>query len=345
MPPAVSVLCSTFRPGGIDVFLAGMRDQTFTDFEVILVDRRYERRRAGVASLAQAYGVPLLHVPEHRRNGKWSLVATAWNTALALAQGEYVIFLQDYAYAPPGWIEAHLIAQEGRPDRYVVAPYSYHRLPERDLRLLQPFDFSGQRERSRNCVEPDAMLEGGVLEEVLSFEGFHPSWFAREPLPPPYQDARKSGPAAGVPTSWTHIKNESMRRDVAWEASGMDERLDRGKGPVDLDWAFRLHDVLGLTWCWFPPAITLAIDARFFCASMPWGGMGERLQGRWSYQDGLEYNKRRVAEGGSAALNPWSMSELAERLRGWREGGVVDVEGLEKSDPDYWGGEMWPDTP
>jgi len=340
----VSVLCSTFRPGGIDIFLAGMAAQTYDDFEVVLVDRRYERRHKEVAALAAALGVPLLHVPEHRRNGRWSLVATAWNTALALAQGEIVIFLQDYAYAPPGWIQAHLSAHEAGSRRYVMGPYRYHRLSEPDLRLRAPFDFVGQRERSRQCVAWDGVLEGGVLDETYTFDTFDPSWFDGEPLAAPYQDSRESGPSTGVPTSWTHIKNESMLRSVAWEADGMDERLDRGKGPVDLDWAFRLHSVLGLEWCWMPSALTPAVDARWFCATMPWGGMTERLHGRWSYNDGLAYNVRRQAEGGAAALNPWHMSDLADRLLPWWGRQEIDVAALEASDEGYWGGPMWPDT-
>ena len=44
----VSVTIGTSRAGGIDVSLRGMLDQTFDDFEIILVDGRYHKRHACV---------------------------------------------------------------------------------------------------------------------------------------------------------------------------------------------------------------------------------------------------------------------------------------------------------
>src|SRR6266853_3506423 len=142
MSPTVSVLVSTFRPGGIDMLMAGMRDQTYKDFELVLIDRRYALRHDRVQQLAARCGVKLIHVTEHRRNGKWVSFCSAWNTGMALARGDVLIFLQDYAYTPPGWIEAHLEAL-GYGRRYVLAPYTYAKMPELEMTqrsLVDPRD-------------------------------------------------------------------------------------------------------------------------------------------------------------------------------------------------------------
>src|SRR5262245_28610299 len=122
--PLVSVLVMMSRPGGVDITLAAMRDQTFRDFELIIVDNRYELRHERIEAMAKEYGIErVICAPEHRRNGKWIVAAAGFNTALALARGQVVIFLHDYTYVPAGWIEAHLGRIDGHAFRYVASDH------------------------------------------------------------------------------------------------------------------------------------------------------------------------------------------------------------------------------
>jgi len=123
--PKISVLVSTFRPGGLDITFAGMRDQTFRDFELILVDRRYERRHQEVINLAAEYGLAdkIIHAPEHRRNGKWLSLTAGWNTAIALARNEILLFFQDWCYAPPNWLASHMEYHSKYPGAYIIPPF------------------------------------------------------------------------------------------------------------------------------------------------------------------------------------------------------------------------------
>ena len=74
----------------------------------------------------------------------------------------------------------------------------------------------------------------------------------------------------------------------------------------------------------------------------------ERVEGRWSYDDGMSYTDLREAElknGGSyRAKNPWEMPNLAKQLQGWRNGTEVPVS-KDLDDLTYFGKEIWYDTP
>lgn len=348
--PHVSVLCTSFRPGGIDILLAGMGDQTFKDFEVILVDRRYERRHEGVLEMAAERNVDLIHVPEHRRNGKWAGIGSAWNTAMAVADGEVFIFLPDWTYAPPGWIEAHLSWRAGRVTTYTAAPYRYTALPQ--LGVKKVFDFSNQNDRGANCTDWDDVLNGLVFEELSAFMNPFTGLIATRLKPHgwPHQDVREAGPGQSLHPTWLHIKNESIHRDMAFAINGLDERLDRGKGPLDIDWGYRLYAAGGHS-AWAPEAMAFCPNPRWVCGSMPWGHRDERVEGRWSYHDGVAYNERRLADCGRGdyrAKNPFDMHELRTKLlaAGWRDKArVIDIAPLDVDDLTYFGQEIWPETP
>lgn len=351
----VSVLSTAFRPGGVDILLAGMRDQTFRNFEVILVDRRYERRREAVRDLAKYYGVELLHVPEHRRNGKWVVFASAWNTAIALARGRLVVFLVDWAYAPPGWIERHLEAI-GTHRRYVVGSQQFTAIPP--LRMKQEYDFGAvihAWEESLVCVEESPVFRGDVLDEVDVFEAgrFDPGWIPRllfEPVR--HRDLRMneyrrgSGPLAQ--DGWMLIKNDSVPREVLHAVGGIDDRLERGRGPIDIELQGRLRGAEVELW-WEPGAMVYYFDPHWIDPALPFGStLPVRVEGRWSWEDGLAYVERRrdeIQHGGSpTALSRFSLAELEERVLGWREHEERRVS-WDVDDLGYWGREIWPDSP
>jgi hypothetical protein len=343
-----SVCVSTFRPGGLDITLAGMRDQKFKDFELIICDHRYEKRHSEVMDLANKYGVKCIHVPEHRRNGKWTTFCSAWNTAFALARGEYIVILQDYCYCHPEWLESHLEYHSQRENLYLIGPYLHTDLPK--LKTLKDYDFHNE----------SPVIEGGILPEMFIFQDG-----PFDPLVIPslevhgqdrIQDCRRqmSGNTSGVKApSWIHVKNESMRRDTLWSLGGLDERLERGKGPMDTDFAIRIEG-LGLS-LWWEPGMKDPIvpNPRWICGTLPWGSMEERVEGRWSFRDGINYNEMRRNEirvssdrqKACRARNDYAMGELASRLDPWREEQNHPVQSIDISDLEYWGREIWPESP
>lgn len=381
--PTLSVVTCWFRPGGIDILMAGMRDQTYPRdrFEVIVVDRRYEQRHDAVMKLARQYDVPLIHVPEHRRNGIWGCTASAYNTGLALARGETVVFLQDWTYAPPGWIEAHLRAQAEAP-RVCVAPYLYlgvaltqemhERLFKDFLRsghivlpweafMNQPgiktkceFNPSSQMDREgpdRSSV--DAVLEGEVFDEISVFEEglFDPAWLPRMP-PIPYGDpgARKYPKNIRLGHVNTHLKNESFPRKAAYAINGLDIWGERGgRMQIDIDFGLRM-EALGLPLLWEPDAYSLCVNPRHgICRHMPVGTAFELTQNRWDLAHCQAYEKRRQSEivtrARIPAPAPYTLNELATSLEPWRTAPSIDTAGIEQSDAMFFGRDIWPDSP
>lgn len=353
--PEVSIITCTFRPGGLDISLAGMKDQTFKDFEYIIVDHRYERRHQEVMALAKDYNVNLIHVPEFRRNGKWAVLSSAFHTGFALARGRVVIMLVDWTYAPPGWIEAHWRHHTPAPaeaPRYVLGPYIYYgQVPE--LIMKRPFDFSKQSSRSdHKCVEEDEVLRGEIIPEVCAFkEGrFDPSW-----LPGlakalwPHQDSRSLGAGPDVPFTYTHLKNESILREMVLKLNGVDIISERGgRMSIDTEFGLRVEQAGALLW-WEPEALAHCVNPRHtVCRVMPFGADTERVEGRWTVEDCQRYYARREAEiragMGLRAPAPHSLEELSQRLEPWRTATEIDTSKLDVPDHEFFGGDVWPDT-
>ncbi len=57
MSPKVTVSVGSSRPGGVDMLLASMTAQTYTDFEVVFTDGRYHKRHAQVLDEVKASGL------------------------------------------------------------------------------------------------------------------------------------------------------------------------------------------------------------------------------------------------------------------------------------------------
>ena len=110
MNPAVSVIIVTYESRAVLTrCLAQLREQTFRDFEVLLVDNGSSDRAAKTAAKAD----PTLHLIE---NGANLGFAEANNIGAKRARGRWLALLNPDAFAEPDWLERLMAATEAWPE-------------------------------------------------------------------------------------------------------------------------------------------------------------------------------------------------------------------------------------
>ncbi|GAH79047.1 unnamed protein product, partial [marine sediment metagenome] len=105
MKPKITVQTSIWRPGYIDSITQALKDQTLTDFELILIDDLWEQRKDVVKEyIGNAF--PFKHIPP-RELSPYAMPCAAMNTGLIHAEGELIYLMNDYMYIHPRTLERH----------------------------------------------------------------------------------------------------------------------------------------------------------------------------------------------------------------------------------------------
>jgi len=312
----VSVTLGTARPGGLDVSLLGLANQTFQDFEILIIDSLYWRRHEEVLSAVRSSGIkqPVMHVPNHRyQPGLWGTTCAGYNTGFMLAAGELIVMLCDFAYMSPDWLASHVAHHATEHPRMVVAPHQYRQLPTLKIRAetlrrvgTPPNVILSQRER---FFQDDGEIS--IFEDALTSE-------AIRALPldgPPDTDGKHSRESGPIHFSAMHTKNESFTTESILAINGMDENYDRGRGPGDTclgrrfvasgchGWLARDAGVIVLNPRGVMPNPNLAIQ-------------DDDYEGRWGVTSGDRYY--RETEERVVANNPFDLRELRDEIWKWR---------------------------
>ncbi len=111
----LSVVFLTYRPGTIDIMADSLANQTFKNFEVIVVDDHPVDRRAKVRAYLEGRGLRVAYVgpskpkcfPDVAFN-----VSTAINTGFIMSRGEYVMLYQDFIWLHPDHLEKIMSHEE-----------------------------------------------------------------------------------------------------------------------------------------------------------------------------------------------------------------------------------------
>jgi len=118
LEPLVSVIMCTIRPvPRWKMMLDSLEKQKFTDFEYVIVDGLYDRRRAEVKNILKDYSFPIVYVKdkpwfhdEQVQCGKRPGIASARNVGVIHARGVLLLIHDDCSKLPPDWIERHVKA-------------------------------------------------------------------------------------------------------------------------------------------------------------------------------------------------------------------------------------------
>ena len=107
----ISVILPTNRPLGPVYGLNALSKQTLPgeDFELIIVDDYPEDRSDVIVGASDLLGLENVSVLKSKENYWRSnrLISNARNTALIHAKGELVVFLDDYCWIRPRWLDEH----------------------------------------------------------------------------------------------------------------------------------------------------------------------------------------------------------------------------------------------
>lgn len=105
MSPKISVLVIIYRPGYIDSMTEALRNQTFKDFEWILVDDLWEQRKEIIKEYVGG-SLNLKHIPP-REIKPYATTCLAGNTGFIHAEGKLIYIMPDYIYPHPRVLERH----------------------------------------------------------------------------------------------------------------------------------------------------------------------------------------------------------------------------------------------
>ncbi len=147
-PPLVSVAVSTFnRAHLIERAIRSALAQTFGDIELLVVDDGSTDRTPEVLA---RIGDPRLRIARHDRNQG---VGRTRNTAIRLARGEWMAFLDDDNEWAPRYLERQLAVARTRPGAGVVCCRAWRR----DART------------GRESIMPADVFEGNVFDRLVAW--------------------------------------------------------------------------------------------------------------------------------------------------------------------------------
>lgn len=230
----VSIILPSNRPSGPLYALHGLSKQTFPkeDFELIIVDDYPEDRSDVIVDAADIFGlenVSVLKSKEHYWRSN-RLISNARNTALVHARGELVVFLDDFCWVRPRWLEEHWETYEG----------SYTMVGAMQAVKYVPKKFDGLDE-----LPPPDPDEEGYWEEREGFRGWDSSEQRKRAKEVKHfwvTDSRGKESKRNCGGGWFYSCNASAPLRKIVEVNGFDEQYDL-TSEEDIDLGLRLTRV------------------------------------------------------------------------------------------------------
>ena len=261
--PFISVIVPTYRAGGIDVILDALAAQTFTDFELVLVDMLKRHRAKEVAREAHDRFLRVVHVEPKPSPFPVASYCACANAGLAAASGEVALFMTDYSRPPADMLAAH--AAFHRADKTAgragfMMPHRYTALeldPRFNLRYASSDLERYERDLERGYLDPWMVSIGQPSERADAGHEVDGGGRATADADPKLRMA--AGPIDSV---FFHAKCESVRLERCLEVNGFDEDLDGGHGYQDSDFAARLTQNAGVRWTLDPSLVCEIANPR-----------------------------------------------------------------------------------
>lgn len=262
--PFISIIVPTMRVGGVDVLFDSLQQQTFTDFELVLVDSHKERRKDLVSREARDRFLAVRHVgiaPDPFPVCSFCLYS---NAGIAASAGDVLLFAVDYSRFPPDLLERHARFHKADPTGRagMMGPHRYLH-----LNVDEAFPSYGRGDVDRY----EADVRSGALDRFMWSIGEHGNAHGAHSEPhqadggatvPHDADPKLRMPPGRLGPEFFHAKNESVRRERVLEVDGYDQDLDGAHLYQDSDFADRLSSKAGVQWMLDPSAVVEIVNPR-----------------------------------------------------------------------------------
>lgn len=261
--PFLSIIVPTMRVGGLNVLLDSLQRQTFTDFELVLVDGLASRRAAIVDKEAKDRFLCVRHVSLDPNPFPVAAFCRYSNAGIAVSTGEVLLFAVDYTRFGKDTLLRHAMFHKADPSGKggLMGPHRYIHL---DVHPEFPRYGHDPEETARYVND----VQSGALDRWMWSIGKA----LDQPALPHDADGGASVPHDADPKlrhapgrigpEYFHAKNESVRRERVIEVDGYDQELDGAHLYQDSDFADRLTLKAGVQWLLDPAAVVEIANPR-----------------------------------------------------------------------------------
>lgn len=122
----LTVIVVTNRVGGLDALFAGLKRQTYRQFELIVIDEVTERRGMKVGGYRPFH----FHTKVFEGSPRWGHYMRALNVAVETSIGDRLVFWSDYTCPHPETLATHAKFHEEHPDQIMLGGIEYTELPK-----------------------------------------------------------------------------------------------------------------------------------------------------------------------------------------------------------------------
>ena len=259
--PFLSLIVPTMRVGGIDCLLESLARQSFTDFELVLVDAFADRRRELVTREASDRFIAVRHVGMSPSLFPVCAFSTYSNAGIAASTGEVLLFLVDYSRLPPDLLAKHAAFHKADATKRagMMGPHRYVALD-----VAADFPKYGRDDIDHYAAD----IKDGRLDRFMWSIGTatdrpsSPHSADGGATVPHDADPKLRHPAGPIGPEFFHGKNESVRKARVLEVDGYDTDLDGAHLYQDTDFADRLTAKAGVRWALDPSVIVDIANPR-----------------------------------------------------------------------------------
>jgi glycosyltransferase involved in cell wall biosynthesis len=287
----ISVIVTTNRIGGLDVLFESLKNQSYQNFELILVDAIYQKRKGLVAEKSKKYNFTVKHVEPIKNIFPVSNYCSSMNTGLCMAEGELAYFTCDYACLDKDTLLTHAKFHANNADNYaLLLPVNYYGLDKDVMSESFPQNRQyGQKRRDSKynllvATEKDYVdahdqwtdtyvtdLQTDLLDNLLwstfkqPFNNYsNVESYSDFNMENTNIDIRYENTEGLVLEDMCCLKNDSFKLKFLLNANGFDEAFDGTHGFQDTGLARRLHSVHGAIFSAANKAAVKVLNIRFY---------------------------------------------------------------------------------